>query len=102
MGKLGRPPILPKPDGTLHAAAKWENRLWIHSESMKYGLSYGAIVDELVEAQRKGRGYDPSTLAATLNAVPPKAEERYYRTLAKSPHLVKSIIRKMDKDRKEA
>jgi hypothetical protein len=100
MVKLGRPPIVPRPDGTLHAAARWENRLWIHEEATKYGLTYGQIVDELVESLRKDRAYNPEKLAQILSTTPVKREDDYYADIVKNPGSIPAIIKQMDKERR--
>lgn len=100
MVKLGRPPIVPRPDGTLHAAAKWENRLWIHEEATRYGLTYGQIVDELVESLRRDRVYNPEKLANILSTAPINKEKHYYEDIVKNPGQIATIIKRMDKERR--
>ena len=102
MVKLGRPPIVPKPDGTLHAAARWENRLWIHEEAVKYGLTYGQIVDELVESLRRDRVYNPERLADILATTPSKREDAHYKSILRDPSNINAVIQKMDRERREA
>lgn len=99
MVKLGRPPIVPRPDGTLHAAAKWENRLWIHEEATRFGLTYGQIVDELVESLRNERDYDPERLVEILASRPVRGEDHYYKEIVKNPGIIASVIKRMDRER---
>ena len=101
MVKLGRPPIIPRPDGTLHASARWENRLWIHDQSTKYGLTYGQIVDELVESLRKDRLYNPERLAQILSTNPLETEDNYYKDLLENSSNVKSVIQNLDRERRQ-
>ena len=103
MAKLGRPPIMPKPDGTLHAAAKWENRLWIHEQSLKYGITYGQVVDELVESLRvPNRLYNPGKISDAAGTRPIHTiAELQYKRIMRNPKASKDVIRIMDRVRRD-
>lgn len=65
--KTGRPLNVPTRGGTMHITGRWENRLWMYHEAEKYSLSLAQIFDELIEAQRKGRKYNPQRIVDELS-----------------------------------
>ena len=104
MGKIGRTPNMPTPGSTMHMKPKWENQVWLYNQAKLHGVSYGQIVDELVEAKRiRNRQYRPERYAEMTETDRLTSEaQRQYKLLKNNPENVAEAIKSMDKARKDA
>lgn len=104
--KLGRPTKMPGKESSFHCSARWENRLWVYKESLYWGITMADVFNELIEAVREEREYDPESVyerEAHRDMTDKMSDDEYKFLLKQRDNAVRDVdqlIRKLDAERR--